>query len=141
MPFYNFYKFCAFDQAVAVDLKSDTIKCALCTATYTPDIDADAYWDDVTNEVASGGGYTTGGETLANKAVTQDNTNDRAVWDADDVTWSNSTITARYAVLYHATGTASTSTLICYFDFGSSKSSSNADFTIQWNATGIATLT
>jgi len=123
----------------SIDLDSDTIKVMLVTSSYTPDQDNHDYKDDVTNEV-SGTGYTAGGATLANKSVTQDNTNDKGVFDADDVTWSNSTITARGAVLYKDTGDASTSPLICYFDFGEDKSSSSGDFTIQWNADGILNL-
>lgn len=142
MAIYNFFKKCLFDHTVAINLKNggDTIKCSL-HISYTPNIDTHDYWDDVSGTEITGTGYTTGGATLANQAVTQDNTNDRAVFDADDVTWSASTITARYAILYKSTGTPSTSPLICYFDFGSDKSSSNADFTIQWNAVGILTAT
>jgi hypothetical protein len=62
------------------------------------------------------------------------------VFDADDVVWTSSTITARGAVLYKDTGTPSTSPLICYIDFGSNKSSNGADFTIQWSSSGILKL-
>lgn len=120
----------------SIDLDTDTIKVALVTSAYTPDQDAHDNFDDITNEVY-GTGYTAGGATLANKAVTADNTDNEGVFDADDVTWSTSTITARGAVLYKSTGTASTSKLICYFDFGSDKVSSAGNFTIQWNAEGI----
>lgn len=53
----------------AVDLDSDTIKCALTTSTYTPNFDTHDFFDDVTNEV-SGTGYSAGGATLASVAVT-----------------------------------------------------------------------
>jgi len=120
-----------------VDLVADTIKVMLCTSTYAP-LDTHNRRDDVTNEVAATGGYTAGGATLANKTLTQDDTNDLAKWDADDVTWSTSTITARYAVLYKATGgAASTDPLIKVVDFGSNQSSVGAAFTIQWHADGI----
>jgi len=122
-----------------IDLDTDTIKVMLVTSDYTPDIDLHDYKDDVTNEV-SGTGYTAGGKALTTTSVTQDNTDDEGVFDADDVTWSSSTITARGAVLYKDTGAASTSPLICYFDFTSDQSSSNGDFTIQWNAEGIINL-
>ena len=123
----------------SIDLDTDTIKVALVTSSYTPDQDNHDYFDDITNEV-TGTGYTAGGATLTNKSVTQDNTDNEGVFDADDVTWSNSTITARGAVLYKDTGTASTSPLICYFDFGEDKSSANGNFTIQWNSEGIINL-
>ena len=124
----------------SIDLDTDTIKVALVTSSYTPDQDADEFFDDVTNEV-SGTGYTAGGATLASAAVTEDTTNDLGKFDAADVTWSSSTITARGAVIYKSTGTASTSPLIAYIDFGADKSSSAGDFTIQWSSSGILTLT
>ena len=122
-----------------IDLDTDTIKVALVTSAYTPDADTHEDFADVTNEV-SGTGYTAGGATLANAAVTADNTDDEGVFDADDVVWSDSTITARGAVVYKSTGTASTSLLICYIDFGSDQSSSSGNFTITWNSEGILNL-
>lgn len=120
-----------------IDLGADTFKLMLVTSTYTPDVDAHNRADDVTNEV-SGTGYTAGGATLANVAVTADNTNDLVKFDADDVTWSNSTITARGAVLYKSRGgAASADELVKYFDFGSDQSSVGANFTVQFHANGI----
>jgi hypothetical protein len=127
------------DSAAAdIDLLVDTIKVMLCTSSYTP-TDTHNRRDDVTaNEVAATGGYTTGGATLANKTLTQDDTNDLAKWDADDVTWSTSTITARYAILYKSLGGASSADpLIKVVDFGSNQSSVGAAFTIQWHTDGI----
>ena len=62
------------------------------------------------------------------------------VFDADDVAWTTSTLTARYAIIYKSTGTSSTSPLIGYIDFSSDKSSVTGTFTIQWNAEGILNL-
>lgn len=123
----------------SIDLDTDTIKVALVTSTYTPDIDANTKFSDVTNEV-TGTGYTAGGATLASVTVTADTTNDKGVFDAADVTWTTSTITARGAVIYKSTGTASTSNLVGYVDFGADKTSSAGDFTISWNSGGILTL-
>src|SRR6185295_325987 len=125
---YNSFKKKIMDGSI--DLDTDTIKVALVTSSYTPDQDAHDFFDDVTNEVA-GTGYTAGGASLANKAVTADNTDNEGVFDADDVTWSSSTITARGAVLYKSRGGASSADeLICYIDFGSDKSSSAGNFTL-----------
>jgi hypothetical protein len=124
----------------SIDLDTDTIKVMLVTSSYTPDQDAHDKRDDVTNEV-SGAGYSAGGASLANKAVTADNTDNEGVFDADDVTWGSSTITARGAVLYKSRGGASSADeLICYIDFGSDKSSSAGNFTLQWAAEGILNL-
>jgi hypothetical protein len=123
-----------------VDWDTDTIKVALTTSSYTPNQDTHDYFNDVTNEV-SGTGYTAGGNTLASKTNTYDSGTNVITLDAADTTWSSSTITARYAVVYASTGTASTSPLIGYVDFGSDQSSSSGNFTITWDATGIVKIT
>lgn len=112
---------------------------ALVLSGYSPNIDTHDYFDDITNE-ASGAGYTAGGITLSSTTVILDTTGDEAEFDAADITWSSSTITARGAVLYRNTGTASTSPLIAYFDFGSDQSSSSGNFTITWNSEGLLNL-
>ena len=124
-----------------VDFDSDTIKVALLTSSYTPDQDAHDYFNDVSSNEVSGTGYTAGGNTLASKTVTYDSANNVIILDAADTTWASSTITARYAVVYDSTGTASTSALIGYVDFGSDQSSTNGNFTITWDSTGIVRIT
>jgi hypothetical protein len=92
-------------------------------------------------EVTNANGYTTGGATLANVAVTTVTTND-AKFDADDVTWSatGSGITASYAILYNDTDTDDPP--VAFIDFGGSESAaSGTDFLIVWNASGIFTWT
>jgi hypothetical protein len=126
-----------------IDFDTDTIKVALLTNAYTPDQDAHNYFDDVVaNEVSGATGYTAGGNTLANKTVTYSAGTNTLVLDADDVTWASSTITARYAVVYDASpATNATRPLIGYVDFGSDQSSSNGNFTITWDSTGIVRVT
>jgi hypothetical protein len=119
-----------------IDIDTDTIKVALCTSSYTPSIDNHDFFDDITNEV-SGTGYSAGGMTIAGLTVTQNNTSDRAIVTATDSTWTTSTITARYAIIYKSTGVASTSPLICYVDFGADKTSEGDNFTIDWDSNGI----
>ena len=123
----------------SINLSTDTIKVALVTSAYTVDIDAHQFYSDITGEVV-GAGYTTSGATLSGITITTDLTNDRSVFDASDVTWASSTITAAAAVIYKANGTPASSPLIGFIDFNGSKSSSNGDFVIQWNADGILTL-
>jgi hypothetical protein len=119
-----------------IDLNTDTFKVMLCTSSYTPS-KLHNRRDDITNEV-TGTGYSAGGATLANVTVTQDDTNDLAKFDADDVVWSNATITARYAVIYKSRGgAASADELVKVFDFGTDQSSVGAPFTLQFNANGI----
>jgi len=124
-----------------VDFDTDTIKVALVSSSYTPNQDTHDYWDDVSSNEVSGTGYTAGGATLASKTVTYDSATNVTKFDAADVSWTSSTITARYAVVYLDTGTASTSPLIAYVDFGSDQSSSSGTFQIVWDSAGIFTTT
>ena len=125
-----------------IDWDSDTIKVALLTNTYTPDQDGHNYFDDFVSFEVTGTGYTSGGATLANKTNTYNSATNVIVLDADDVTWASSTITARYAVIYDATpATNATRPLVGYVDFGSDQSSSNGNFTITWDSTGIVRVT
>lgn len=123
----------------AINLASDTLKLMLVTSSYTPNQDTHTKRSDVTSEV-SGTGYTAGGVTLANKTVTQDNTGNAGVWDADDIVWTTATITARAAVIYKSRGgAASADELIAYYDFGSDKTSTAGNFTITINTAGLLT--
>ena len=123
-----------------IDLDTDTIKVALVTSSYTVSQDDHEDYADITNEVANGNGYTTGGATLASKAVTKDNTDNEGVFDAADTAWTSSTITARGAIVYKASGVAGTSWFIRYIDFGSNQVSTAGTFTLQWNAEGIINI-
>lgn len=122
-----------------IDLLSDTLKVALVSASYVPDVDTHQYYDDVTDEI-SGTGYTAGGKTLTGKTITQDDANDCARFDAADPTWSVSTFTTRAAVIYIDTGTPATSPLLAYVDFSQDYSQTGEDFTIEWHADGVLTL-
>lgn len=133
--FYNNFKEEVMEKTF--DLVNDSIKVALVTSSYTPDIDTHTAYSDLTNEVA-GTGYTAGGQALASKTVTQDNTAEAGVFDAADLVWSSSTITAAAAVIYDVTNS---NKLIAYLDFGGNKVSTSGDFTIQWSASGIINLT
>lgn len=125
-----------------IDWDSDTIKVALLSSSYTPNQDSHDYFDDVSSYEVTGTGYTTGGITLSSKTSTYDGTNNVIILDAADVTWSSSTITARYAVVYDDSGaSAAAKALIGYVDFGSDQSSTNGNFTITWDSTGIVRIT
>lgn len=123
-----------------IDIDTDTIKVALATSSWTPNQDTMDYFDDVTNQV-TGTGYTAGGATLA--SVTWGYTSGTNTWkfDAADVSWSSSTITARYAIIYVDTaGAASADPLIAYVDFGADVSTTAGTFSIVWDAAGIFTV-
>lgn len=124
-----------------IDWDSDTIKVALVSSTHTPNQDTHDYWDDVQPAEVTGAGYTAGGAALGGKTISYDAANNVTVLDANDVTWANSTITARYAVIYNDSGASpGQKPLLGYVDFGSDQSSANGNFTITWDATGIFRL-
>ena len=125
----------------SIDLDTDTIKMMLVTSAYVPNIDTHTKRSDVTNEV-SGAGYTAGGFTLAGKTVTQNNTTNQGVFDADDIVAPNITLTdCAGAVLYKSRGGASSADeLITYLEFPSPVTMTNGNFTIPFNVNGILTL-
>ena len=125
-----------------VDWLSDDIRVALVTSAYTPNQDTDEFWSDVVANEVVGTGYTANGAALANKTLTYTAGTNVNKFDADDVSWPASTITARYAVIYNRTpGSDATRNLISYVDFGANVSSTNGNFQITWDAAGIATIT
>jgi len=129
----------ALKNDLALDMDNDTFKCMLTLTGYTPNFETHTNKSDVTNE-ASGTGYTAGGETLTSVAMTSSSDGTGTIkWDADDVSWTNSTLTAvTGAVIYDDTVT--NDRLIAYIDFGGSFSTTSGTFQIQWNASGIFTL-
>lgn len=138
---YNSYKTKLLDGSTKVNLASDTIKLALVTSSYTPDIDTHDFWDDVSANEASGTGYSAGGATLTNPVVSTDTANDKGKFVADSVAWTiSSALSARYGVLYKSTGTPGTSVLIGYIDFGSTYSLSSGTLTVAWAAAGTLTV-
>lgn len=125
-----------------VDWDSDTLKVMLLTSAYTPNQDGHDYLDDVVANEVTGAGYTAGGQALTSKTATYDASTNTAKFDAADVTWANSTITARYAVVYDDSGaTNATKALVAYFDFTTDRASSNGEFVIRWGADGVFGVT
>lgn len=119
-----------------IDLDSDTLKVSLHTSSYTPAATHSVY-GDLTNEVAAGGGYTTGGETLT---VTWTESSGTVTLSGSNPSWTTATFTARYAVVYDDTPVSPAKPLICLFDFGTDQTVSNGTFTLQFNASGILTI-
>jgi len=118
-----------------VDWVGDTIKVALATSSFTPNQDTQDFYDDLTNEVANGNGYTTGGATLGTKSVTFDGATNTVALKAATTSWTASTFTCRYAVIYKDTGTPSTSPLLGYVDLDGDQSVSSGTFSLVWDST------
>ncbi len=123
-----------------IDLDSAPIYCMLCTSSYVPSA-SHAKRSDVTNEVI-GTGYTTGGVQLTGCTVTV--AGGVAKFTANNPSWDNSTITARYAVIFQRVGpdmsTPQDDPLIAILDFGADVSSTIGTFTVQFNPSGIISL-
>ena len=108
------------------NLAAQTLKCALYTNAATLNGTTAAY--ATANEIsASGTNYTTGGNVLANVAISVDGTT--AIFDADNVTFPNATISAQAALLYNANNANSA---IAILDFGGVKTSTNGTFELQF---------
>jgi hypothetical protein len=105
---------------------AQVFKIALYTSSATLDAATTAY--SVTNEVA-GTGYSAGGNTLT-ISTNPTSTGTTAFLDFADTTWSAATITARGALIYLANG--GTNPAVAVLDFGSDKTSTAGDFTIQF---------
>ena len=120
--------------AFSIDWANDTIKVALADENFIFNPD-NQYFSDVISYEITGTGYTQGGEELTNKTVTVTNT--KATFDADDVVWSNSTVTARYGIIYKDTGNDSTSPLVAIVDKGSVFTTVNTSFSVRFSTQGI----
>ena len=113
---------------------------ALVNNSYSPDIDTHDYWNDVSTYEVTGVSYTTPG-AIVTLTSSVDTSNNLAKLDGPDITWPNSTISARYAVLFGSVGAAAACPLIAYYDFGAETASVAGSFTITWHANGILQLT
>lgn len=123
-----------------IDFDTDTVKHMLTTSSYVPDQDTHQYLTDVTDEI-TGTGYTAGGVTAAGKTVTYDTALNKLILDCDDPTWATTTFTARRMVTYIDTGTAATSPLLCWMDFGSDQTTSGVPFEVTLSPSGLVAIT
>ena len=108
------------------NLAAQTLKCALYTNAATLNATTAAYAtaDEIS---ASGTNYTTGGNALTNVAISVDGTT--AIFDADNVTFPNATISAQAALLYN---NSNANAAIAVLDFGGVKTSTNGTFELQF---------
>jgi hypothetical protein len=104
----------------------DTFKLALYTTVSGFSTGTTVY--STTNET-SGTGYSAGGATLVNISPTV--SQNVAFIDFNDVTFSTATISASCALIYNTTNSGKA---VVVLDFGSTVTSTNGDFTIQFPA-------
>ena len=121
------------------------IKITLHTA-YTPNIDTHLLFGTAgvsSTEYGTADGYTAGGKSLANQTVTQDDAGDRALLDADDITWTAlgalTPATPSHAILWNDTQTSPVDPLICYVELGTT-ATNGGDYTIAWDTSPSAII-
>lgn len=116
-------KLLASGNAIAVD--TDTIKAALLSSAYTPDLVNHEWWSDVSADLLGTA------QALASKTYAQ------GVLDAADVTFAAvaSGATAKFVVLYKDTGVAGTSPLLALIDTltGFPFATNGGDVLVQWD--------
>ena len=125
------------------DLDTNTYKMALTTsaqalaATFVG-TSTDCRYTDLTNEVANGNGYTTGGKTLT---PTWTQSTGTMTFDCADEAWTSSSITARYAVIYDDTTANKNLLAYCLLDSTPADvTTSNGTLTVTIHASGVFTL-
>jgi len=116
------------------DLDSDTIKIALYTSSANLDADTTAY--TTSGEVASGNGYTTGGETLTTPVIGTSGTT--AYVDFDNPEWTSASFTTAGALIYNDTTAGDNA--IAVLNFGGDFTVTSGTFRIVFPSPGAAGL-
>lgn len=137
----TFNKYNDFAEQIGLEthqLNTDTLKVALFTTSHTPSA-TDTSYSSLTNEVANGNGYTTGGEDVQNvwsesPAGTGRMVGTNIVWTASGGSIAN----IRYAVLYNST--AAGTNLIGYWDYGAGGVTLAAGETLTLDVTTNTTI-
>lgn len=108
----------------------DTFKLALYTNAASLDASTSIYNVGTGGQVSSSGtNYSPGGKPLTN--ISPSNSGTAGVCSFANLTWNLATFTARGALLYNSTEANKT---VAVLDFGSDKTSTDGDFTIQFPA-------
>ena len=125
-----------------IDLVDDQIKAMLCTSTLTIDQDTFQYKSSITNEVANGNGYTTGGLVVANDTIAYNGGTNVWKYDFDDLVWPTASFTARSCIVYDNTPASdATRPLIGYIVFSADVAAAGGDFQVNIDAAGFLTAT
>ena len=123
-------------------LGADTLNVTLHSSSYVPNAATQVVYADLSNELATANGYTSGGVALS--GVTWTNSTVTATLAATNASWaaSGGSITARYAVIRStATHNAHVQPLIAYILLDITPAdvtaTSGNNFVLQWNGSGI----
>lgn len=109
----------------AIDFSADAFKIILMATGFTFDKDTHhTYADVLASEHVNGTtGYTTGGSTLLNVVVTEDDTVDKCTVAWDDVQWTaaGTGIVSPGAIIFDDTVASPADPVVCFIDFGGDK--------------------
>jgi len=122
------------------NLSTDSLKIALCNA-YAQSVDGNNGYANLTGEITAATNYSAGGKALTGASISQDDTNDRAVFDAADLTWTSlGTATITDAILYDDTITTPVNKpLMIAWEIATNSNGGN--YTLSFHATnGILVL-
>lgn len=145
---YNQFKKYSADGTI--DLDTDNVYAALVMTNTTVDTENDGieHVDDFTTlDECDGANYVR--KKLSTTAVNLDDGNDRAEFDADDITWSalgNGTRSLQGVLLYvdadddGDSADDASNDVIAFIEFSSNQDPGGSDFTIQWDSEGILQL-
>jgi hypothetical protein len=130
--FYNKGKFLIGSGAIST---ASDLRCLLVNTSYSPDPDHNFVSDVSANEI-SVSGYAR--QTLANKTITEDDTNDVAKFDADDVAFAGLTAgqTVGAAIVYRHNASDNAAELLGYFDLTNTLTNGGT-INVVWAATGV----
>lgn len=126
---------------LGLDLTAAGNKAALFTNLLTPNYLADSSFGSApytANQVSSAG-YTAGGLTITTPTLTAAGSAPVITYDADNLSWTGVSLTARYAIFY-AAGLGGTP-VFYGLDFGADFTASSGPFTVIFDTLGIWTWT
>lgn len=124
---------------LAIDFLLETHKVVLVTDTHTPNFATHTAYSDITNELATAGGYTAGGKILTGLvptfAVTGSGATTSLTYDlTTDQNWTSASFAAYGSILY-ADALANNDLLVAQ-TFGALYTATNGTFTIELAAGG-----
>lgn len=139
--FYGLFFQSLADKKIDLVGTPDALFFALTTSAYTPAQDTEDFFNDVTNELAGGSGYTAGGFAVDNPTFGYTGGTNTWKLDCDDEIVPTTTLTWRNLVLYDGTpGTAATNPLILYQTGDADTTTTGGTLTIQPHANGLGTI-
>jgi len=144
ISFYDSARLYATD-GTGLLVAANAFKVGLVSSSYTFAA-SHALYSDITNELATANGYTSGGASLTTVTLTQ--ATSTVTFDADDTVWtaSGGSIVARRAFIYvNSTLNGHVKPLIASVLLDTTPAdvttTTGNTLTLQWNASGIITIT